>query len=297
MIPVSQLKQLHDEGHPVVVALGLGTDSVSMVCRMVREGLPIDRIQFADTGAELPHTYDYLPAFDAWLKAKGYPGVTVVYQTHRRPSAEAKARGIKRGDRVTIQDAMWENATVPPPAFGFHSCSIRFKIVPCDDDLKTWPMAREALKRGKRVVKLIGFEAGEDHRVTRCSPYQDSATALLCFPLRDWGMDRDACRLEIHRAGLPQPGKSACYFCPNRKVAEIVEMAKLYPEFAQRALALEARAQASGKLKGTEAFASLYPDLVERYQRGSKAGQLKGTRGLARENTWAEILAEEGVAV
>lgn len=43
----------------------------------------------------------------------------------------------------------------------------------------------------------------------------------------------------IERAGLPNPGKSACFFCPASKKHEIRELAKLYPELADRAIAME----------------------------------------------------------
>ena len=38
-----------------------------------------------------------------------------------------------------------------------------------------------------------------------------------------WG--RDDCVAAIARVGLPQPGKSACFFCPSSKKHEIITLA------------------------------------------------------------------------
>lgn len=253
---------------PHILAYGAGTDSTAVLVECVRLGVRIDLVLFADTGAELPHTYEYLDVIDAWLAAQGLPKVVRVHDIHKAPNNRSKNNPNKvprkKGDPARIEEAMWDNLTLPPPAFGKHSCSIRFKIEPCDEYVETWQPAIDAWARGERCVKLIGFEAGEDHRVKRCSPWQETEEYQLVFPLREWGMDREACKLAIHKAGLPQPGKSACFFCPNRKVEEIIEMAKRYPEYAKRALALEAAVQ--------------------------KTGALGTTQGLNRNFSWASVL-------
>jgi len=47
----------------------------------------------------------------------------------------------------------------------------------------------------------------------------------------------------INRAGLPQPSKSSCFFCPANRVTEIKEMQALYPELIERAITMEKNAQ------------------------------------------------------
>jgi hypothetical protein len=63
------------------------------------------------------------------------------------------------------------------------------------------------------------------------------------YPLVDWGMDRLACEQCIRDAGLPVPVKSACFFCPAMKKAEIIELRVRHPALLERALAIEANAQ------------------------------------------------------
>ncbi len=62
---------------PVMIALGMGVDSVAMTIEMFERGMPIDQVLFADTGSERPETYEYeaisdrpmeeRPAFKSWL--------------------------------------------------------------------------------------------------------------------------------------------------------------------------------------------------------------------------------------
>jgi hypothetical protein len=56
-------------------------------------------------------------------------------------------------------------------------------------------------------------------------------------------MGRDECIESIKNAGLPLPGKSACFFCPSSKPREILQLNKTHPDLIKRALAMEENAQ------------------------------------------------------
>ncbi len=100
---------------------------------------------------------------------------------------------------------------------------------------------------GQKVIKAIGFDATEDHRTYATAGDKDlcSDPALPAYKdryemryyLREWGMDREACGRTIVKAGLPLPPKSACFFCPAMKEAEIAELRVTDP--VQYALAIE----------------------------------------------------------
>lgn len=106
---------------------------------------------------------------------------------------------------------------------------------------------RGTWESGEKVIKLIGFDATETHRtfatgagIDVCPEpglprYRDRYE--IRYPLRDWGFDRAACGKIIVAAGLPLPPKSACFFCPNMKDAEIEELAA--EDEVDHALALE----------------------------------------------------------
>jgi len=68
-------------------------------------------------------------------------------------------------------------------------------------------------------------------------------TFIVTFPLVEWGMGREECLQTICKAGLPSPGKSACFFCPSSKPHEVRKLAVTHPDLMERALAMEANAQ------------------------------------------------------
>ena len=66
------------------------------------------------------------------------------------------------------------------------------------------------------MVKFIGYDAGEGYRSDKVL-LGDLADPKYSkwYPLMEWGWDRAACQQAIKDAGLPQPGKSSCFFCPQ----------------------------------------------------------------------------------
>ena len=61
-----------------IVAYGGGTDSTAMIIECVNHGERIDYILFADTGAEKPHTYEYVKRFSQWCISHGLPEIITV---------------------------------------------------------------------------------------------------------------------------------------------------------------------------------------------------------------------------
>jgi hypothetical protein len=229
----------------VVVAYGGGTDSTAMIIELVRRRVPIEAILFADTGGEMEHTYAFIELFSFWLKRQGYPGVTTVYNI--------PTRGPNRGVWQRLYESLWKNSALPPVAFNMHTCSERFKIRPQDRWTDSQEWARTAWGRGEKVLKLIGFEAGENRRINRTHPLiVKSGKFEAAYPLVEWGWDRAKCIEVIESMKLPQPGKSACFFCPMRKPKEIRELARFEPAKLAKALELERRALESGKIKNPD---------------------------------------------
>ena len=69
------------------------------------------------------------------------------------------------------------------------------------------------------------------------------------------------CERRIASAGLAVPAKSACYFCPANKVAEIAKLVDEQPELADRIIAMEAAAeprQAERRAAGKKAILGLW---------------------------------------
>lgn len=196
---------------------------------LYEHGIPVDLITFADTGAEQPHTYEFLKTMDEWLRARGMPQITVV-EKHDRD-----------GNRLTLEMECLRSGTLPSIAYGHKRCSQKHKIGPQEKFCNHYPPCREVWQRGEKVVRFIGYDAGEIKRYLRS--YTHNLTDKKYwnrYPLLEtWHWSRDDCIRAIKRAGLPQPGKSSCFFCPSMKQPEIEALKQQYPDLYRRAIALE----------------------------------------------------------
>jgi hypothetical protein len=94
------------------------------------------------------------------------------------------------------------------------------------------------------VVKFIGYDAGEQYRSDKVL-LRDLADPKYSkwYPLMEWGWNREDCIREIEAAGLPQPGKSSCFFCPSMRAEEIIDLREQHPDLFRRAIALEDNAR------------------------------------------------------
>ena len=87
---------------------------------------------------------------------------------------------------------------------------------------------------------MIGYDAGPaDIRRRNHSGDANDAQYRYVYPLIEWGWDREECKRQISKAGLPVPPKSACFFCPATKAHEIHEYT---PDLLKRLVRMEARA-------------------------------------------------------
>jgi hypothetical protein len=219
---------------PLVVCYGLGVDSTALLVGLAQRSIRPDLILFADTGGEKPETYAFADEMNEWLRAREFPEITVVKNVP------------VRAPYTTLEGALLHTQTLPPPAFGFKTCSMRWKIEPQEKFLEGWGPAIAVWKQGARVITAIGYDADETRRSYTA---KDTPLYRRWLPLREWGWNRDRCKAEIEAAGLRVPPKSACFFCPYNKADELRELATKHPDLWERAVALEDLAFASGKIK------------------------------------------------
>ena len=191
---------------------------------------------------------------DRWLKNHGMPPITRVYKTTR----DSK--------RLTLEQECLQSGTLPSMAYGFKRCSLKHKIGPQEKFCNHYPPCQKVWAAGKRVVKFIGYDAGEGYRSDKVL-LGDLADRKYSkwYPLMEWGWTRDDCIRQIEAAGLPQPGKSSCFFCPSMKPDEITALREQHPDLFRRALALEDNARQN----------------------------LKTVKGLGRNYSWRERFGKE----
>jgi len=207
-----------------IVSYGAGTNSTAMLVGLHERGERPDFILFADTGGERQGTYRHCDAVSDWCESVGFPRIVTVR---------------KGGREETLEENCLRMKMLPSLAYGFKGCSHKYKIEPQEQWANNHEPCKAAWKAGGKVLKLIGYDADETHR----AKIPEDKKYTYRYPLVEWDWGREECIEAISRAGLPQPGKSACFFCPSTKKREILELKRTHPELLERALAMEANAE------------------------------------------------------
>lgn len=222
---------------PIILAYGMGVDSTAMLVLLKRHGIRPDLIMFADTGGEKRETYAYLDKINDWLDRASFPQITrVKYETSKAPYNDLEGNCLA-------------NETLPSLAFGRHSCSLKWKVQPQDyfvlgckggpNKCDPWAPAAEALAKGIKPVKLIGYDSSPaDIRRSNRGREEDDQFRYV-YPLQLVGWTREDCKKAIVGEGLPLPVKSACFFCPASKKWEIAWLAATSTDLFLRAIAME----------------------------------------------------------
>ena len=214
-----------------VVSFGGGVNSSALLIGMAMRGLKPDLILFSDTGGEKPETYEHLEVMQTWCVENSMPEIEVV-------SYSTSLHG-------TLENECLNNETLPSKAFGFGGCSVKWKRQPMDKRVAAWEPAKAAWGRGEKVGRLIGLHAGEMRR----GKIPDDAKYNYRYPLREWGWQQEDCEAAIRGAGLRVPVKSACFYCPAMRKAEVIQLSEQHPELFQRAVEMERNANAAGNLE------------------------------------------------
>jgi hypothetical protein len=212
---------------PLVVAFGGGTNSTAMLCGFRERGVIPDLILFADTGGELPSTYEHVMEMDVQCRVWWGIEIETVRMTY-----QGEFEGLEKN---CIRQKM-----LPSLAYGRKGCSMKYKVQPQTKRLLQW-MDHQGTSE---CTKAIGYDANESHRNAGKSVMSHTKGRIenFWYPLIEWQWRRQECVEAIKRHGLTQPGKSACFFCPAMKRHEIINLKNEHPDLFARALRIEANA-------------------------------------------------------
>lgn len=174
------------------------------------------------------------------------PETLAYYHQHAVPFAEAhgielvELRWVDRTGRTRdlYEDLLRQENSLTIPlrdsgGFGNRKCTGRYKI-----DI----VARELRHRGATAEQpaqvALGFSVDEIERarpgVDRKHPW-----TVRVHPLLDLGLSRRDCLRVVADAGLPQPPKSSCWFCPYQGREQWRQRRRHQPELWARAVALD----------------------------------------------------------
>jgi hypothetical protein len=226
------------------VAFGGGVQSTGLLVLAAQRRIDFPLFLFANVGddSEHPSTLDYLHRY-----AKPYAeqhGIELVelHRTRRDGSTETLYGRLTRpGSRSLPIPVRMANG-----APGTRSCTVDFKVRLIGRWLK-----RHGATPANPATLGIGISLDEVQRVNarRALPHERPVYPLLDHdpPLR-----RVDCQRIIAAAGLPVPGKSACWFCPLRRPSAFGEMRRDRPDLFARACAFEDRLNARRAELGRE---------------------------------------------
>ena len=189
-----------------VLSFGGGVNSVALMIVLLREGLPFDEAVFADTGGEVPETYEYLEVAEGYLADHEVP-FTVV---------------SKRGR--SLYDTSWDRRVFPSAIWRWST-----------RDFKVTPIHRHYRSLGTHVNQYLAIAWDEVYRM------KDSRVGYVTnlFPLIERRLTRADCVAIIEEARLPVPQRSSCYFCPFNSVGRWRWLYETHPDLFDKAVALE----------------------------------------------------------
>jgi hypothetical protein len=219
---------------PVVVSFGGGTNSTAMLCGFRERGIVPALICFADTGGELPHTYEHVEEMDKKCREWWGLGIETV-------------RKLYKGQPETLEQQCLRTKQLPSLAYGKKQCSVHFKGRPQDARQRQW-----AKRAGvSHIVKMVGFGADEPWRIKpKFNEVEDRGLRITSrYPLVEWNWRRADCYAAIYRHGIKQPGKSSCFFCPSRSPSRVLQLRQERPDLFNRGVALERNAETGTREK------------------------------------------------
>ena len=304
-----------EKGSPLVVNLGMGVDSTSILVRFAELGIRPDLIVFSDVGCEKDATYAVLGPLREWLRDVGFPDVVVV------------RRAPPTGPYKSLFGNCLANDTPPSIATtggtqSSASCSVEWKKRVIDRYVERWGPAIRAWASGLPVVRVIGFDSSkaDAKRATKVTksdeaalaseapllywyPLQEKKTAASIsqwYPLQQWGWGRDECKAAIEASelgaalkrasGSPIPPKSSCTMCAAMKHWEVLDLARTEPHNALLCLALEERAKT-----GKNRFGRPGLGINWNWAEWLEAQLAKGVEGIEWVAHWREEAADLGL--
>ncbi|NIQ88770.1 MAG: phosphoadenosine phosphosulfate reductase family protein [Deltaproteobacteria bacterium] len=203
------------ESNGEMISFGAGVNSIAMTIMLVEQGWR-GPIVFSDTGGEWPETYCYIETFErTWLQPRGLSITRLSPKTHPELYDTTRLGGLED----TLEKYCLVKGVVPFLAARW--CTVQFKGTPLD----AW---REEQGIGKTC---IGISASEPARV---KSYTNTR-----YPLVESGITRNECRRIIAKAGLDQPIKSGCFFCPGQNLSNWRQLYYEHPDLYERAAILE----------------------------------------------------------
>jgi hypothetical protein len=214
---------------PKVFAFGGGVQSTAVLVLSASGVLPYTHFIMCDVGhdSENPATIEYV-----------HNHVMPYAQLHGLELYVYKSERNKKF--TTLYEKMEGSSYAPIPIFvntvpRSRSCTIQFKIKVMDEFMRRYVNATN--KRKKPIGVVISLD--EWHRSKRSEKYGDEGVTYPEYPLLDLKYTREDCIEIVKQAGLPEPPRSSCWFCPFHPTKHWMELKENRPDLFEKAVKLE----------------------------------------------------------
>lgn len=210
-----------------VVSYGGGVQSTALLVLAAAGHIDYRTFLFCNVGedSENPETLTYVSEIALPYAARHGLDLIELRRTRRDGSANTVLREVNEAQN-------W----IPIPLRTHVGIAHRS----CTSNFKTRPVARWLKHQGatpeQPATVALGISTDEFQRAKTESgiPWE-----TLDYPLLRLRFSRELCKRVIRDAGLPEPPRSACWFCPMRSARGWAEMKLTQPERFQRCVELE----------------------------------------------------------
>ena len=207
-----------------IFSTGGGVQSTACLVLAAQGVIPYKTFIFSNVGdnAESPATIQYISEI-----AKPYA------QKHGITWIDVGWVDRQGKHRDLYDDVMASERSINIPAFmpggmpGNRNCTVSYKIK---------PIAKWIKNNAPDCTLGKGISTDEPHRAT---PSRESDCYTSAYPLIELGISRSDCLIIARDAGLPQPPKSSCWFCPFKTTDQWVTLRREHPQLFDQSVKLE----------------------------------------------------------
>lgn len=191
-----------------VLSFGAGLNSTALLIFLVEQEYPLDEVVFADTGGEVPETYEHLKVIDTYLSQYGIP------------------LRVVRSKIGTLYDKCMQRKVIPSQVWRWST-----------RDYKITPIYAYYRSLKTHVNQYLGIAYEERDRM------RESGVDFVTnkFPLVESKLARQDCVdiICISDYDFPMPVRSGCFFCPFNSLSRWKEIYEKHRDLYMKAMVLE----------------------------------------------------------
>jgi 3'-phosphoadenosine 5'-phosphosulfate sulfotransferase (PAPS reductase)/FAD synthetase len=206
-----------------ILSWGGGVNSTAIIAMVKLGMLPQltkdnTHIVFADTGAEMPYTYEHTTRCLSIMKDWTWICLSPCNEKWKQFYSP-------RVHNLSLPYYCLEKQVMPSRVRRW--CTMEYKSKPIKEYRKSLNPNWE------EIVLILGIANDEVKRA------KFLGFAHTFYPLVEHNIDRKGCIELIQKAGLPEARKSGCYFCPFQGKSQWLELYHKYPDYFNEVEKLE----------------------------------------------------------